>query len=87
MLKSIKQYTIKNTKVMRESLQVVQIIISILLLAIIIPQTPTENIVLRKFVESGLFISYSEAKSFLKFLTWGITFIFLVLTFVLRVMQ
>nr|YP_009106580.1 hypothetical chloroplast RF47 [Dicloster acuatus]AIT95462.1 hypothetical chloroplast RF47 [Dicloster acuatus] len=58
-----------------------QFLTGILIIVLIIPQTPTENIVLRKFLETGLFTSYSEAKSFLKISTWFLIFLFLILTF------
>ena len=58
-----------------------QFFIAILLIVLIVPQTPTENIVLRKFLETGLFATYSEAKNFLKMSTWGLIFLYLFLTF------
>jgi hypothetical protein len=56
----------------------------ILIILLITPQTPTENIVLRKFCETGLFADYTEAKSFLKILTWFLIFSFLFLTFLIN---
>ena len=64
-------------------LKIIQLIVGFLLIVVIVPQTPTENIVLRKFAETGLFTSYGEAKNFVKFLTWGLIAAFLMLTFVL----
>ena len=58
-----------------------QIFIGILVIIVIVPQTPTENIVLRRFLESGFFTNYSEAKSFLNKISWSLIFTFLVLTF------
>ena len=58
-----------------------QFFIAILLIVLIVPQTPTENIVLRKFLETGFFINYSEAKSFLETTTWFLISLFLILTF------
>ena len=43
-------------------LKIIQLIVGFLLIVVIVPQTPTENIVLRKFAETGLFTSYGEAK-------------------------
>lgn len=62
-----------------------QLIIAVILIILIIPQTPTENIVLRKFNETGFFTSYNETKKFLTFVTWGLIFLFLILTFLLNV--
>jgi preprotein translocase subunit SecG len=64
-------------------LKFIQLVTGFLLILVIVPQTPTENIVLRKFAETGFFTSYGEAKAFVKFLTWGLIGTFLVLTFFL----
>jgi preprotein translocase subunit SecG len=63
-------------------LQPFQILISILIIILIVPQTPTENIVLRKFIETGFFSNYSEAKKSLTQITWSLIFIFLIFTFI-----
>ena len=60
-----------------------QVLIGFFLILVITPQTQTENIVLRKFVETGFFTSYGEAKNFVKNLTWGLIGAFLGLTFML----
>jgi hypothetical protein len=60
-----------------------QLLTGILIIVLIVPQTPTENIVLRKFLETGFFTNYSEAKSFLKLTTWFLIFLFLILTFLI----
>lgn len=65
-------------------LKIIQNIIGLLIIILIVPQTPTENIVLRKFLDSGFFSSYNEAKKVLTFLTWGSIFLFLILTFILN---
>ena len=62
-------------------LKFIQFCTGILIIILIVPQTPTENIVLRKFLDSGIFTNYSEAKSFLNQITWILIFSFLVLTF------
>lgn len=62
-------------------LNIIHLFIGILIIILIVPQTPTENIVLRKFLETGLFTNYSEAKSVLNFSTWFLICLFLVLTF------
>lgn len=63
---------------------ILQFVIGILIIVLIVPQTPTENIVLRKFLETGWFTNYSEAKNFLKITTWCLIFLFLILTFLLH---
>ena len=60
-----------------------QFLTGILIIVLIVPQTPTENIVLRKFLETGFFTNYNEAKYFLKVTTWFLIFVFLFLTFVI----
>nr|YP_003058277.1 hypothetical chloroplast RF47 [Parachlorella kessleri]ACQ90984.1 hypothetical chloroplast RF47 [Parachlorella kessleri] len=60
-----------------------QFFTGILIIVLIAPQTSTENIVLKKFTETGLFTSYAEAKSFLKITTWFLIFAFLILTFLI----
>jgi hypothetical protein len=64
-----------------------QVLTGFFLILVITPQTQTENIVLRKFVETGFFSSYGEAKSFVKNLTWGLIGAFLGLTFLLSLPQ
>ncbi len=66
-------------------LNIIQTSIGILIIILIVPQTPTENVVLRKFIETGFFTNYSEAKIVLSFLTWFLIFFFLVLTFLLNI--
>lgn len=65
-------------------LNFIQLIVGILIIFLIVPQTPTENIVLRKFLETGFFTNYSEAKSVLNFITWFLICFFLLLTFFLN---
>ena len=64
--------------------KVFQLIIGLFLIVLIIPQTPTENIVLRKFSETGFFTNYNEAKNFLNTTTWILIFSFLIITFFLN---
>ena len=61
-----------------------QILVGLFLIILIIPQTPTENIVLRKFSDTGFFTNYNEAKNFLNRVTWVSIFSFLLLTFLLN---
>jgi protein translocase SecG subunit len=65
-------------------LKFIQLISGLLILIIIIPQTPTENIVLRKFNETGFFENYKTAKKFVDILTWSLIVLFIVLTFILN---
>ena len=65
--------------------KIIQLIIGFLLIVLIIPQTPTENIVLRKFSETGFFTNYNEAKNFLNTITWVLIFSFLIITFFLNI--
>jgi preprotein translocase subunit SecG len=65
-------------------LKIIQLVSGLFILIIIIPQTPTENIVLRKFNETGFFANYKDAKKFVDGLTWSLITIFIVLTFVLN---
>jgi preprotein translocase subunit SecG len=66
-------------------LQIIQTIIGLLIILLVVPQTPTENVVLRKFLDTGLFTNYSEAKYFLKISTWILICSFLALTFLLNI--
>lgn len=64
-------------------LNFIQFFTGILLIIIIAPQTPTENVVLNKLLETGFFTGYNEATFFLKATTWILIFIFLFFTFLL----
>ena len=66
-------------------LHFIELLIALSIILLVVPQTPTENIVLRKFLETGLFTNYSKAKEFLTFLTWSLIFSFLVLLILLNV--
>lgn len=65
-------------------LHILQLMNGIIILFLIIPQTPTENIVLRKFNETGFFSSYRNAKLFVNSLTWFLIFLFIIITFILN---
>lgn len=65
-------------------LDFIELIIACSIILLIVPQTPTENIVLRKLLETGLFTNYSKAKDFLFLLTWFLIFIFLLLLIILN---
>jgi len=65
-------------------IKIIQLLSGLLILLIVIPQTPTENIVLRKFNETGFFSNYKNAKKFVDILTWSLIVIFITLTFLLN---
>ena len=65
-------------------LNFIELILALSIIFLVVPQTPTENIVLRKIVETGFFTNYSKAREFLNFLTWFLIFVFLVLLFLLN---
>ena len=56
-------------------------LIAVFVIAIIVPQTPTENILLRVFNETRLFANYGQAQIFLNRLIWILIALFLVFTF------
>lgn len=53
---------------------------ALLIIILIVPQTPYENIVLRILHETGFFSNYGETKFFLNFITWFSIIVFLILT-------
>jgi protein translocase SecG subunit len=65
-------------------LNFIELIIAFSIIFLIVPQTPTENIVLRKLLETGYFTSYSKAKDFLIWITWFLIFLFLILLIILN---
>jgi hypothetical protein len=65
-------------------LNFIELFLAISIIVLVVPQTPTENIVLRKVLETGFFTNYSKAKEFLAFLTWFLIFVFLILLFILN---
>ena len=58
----------------------IRLLVSILLIGLITPQTLVANALLRKLSNSNLFINYGEAKSFLSIITWTTAFFYLFLT-------
>jgi len=60
-------------------LHFIELVIALSIILLVVPQTPKENIVLRKLFETGLFTNYNAAKNFLSRATWSLTFIFLLL--------
>jgi hypothetical protein len=58
-----------------------RILLSILVICLILPQTDFDNLLLRKFNDTGYFANYAEAKVVLKWLTWSSIFFFLALNY------
>jgi preprotein translocase subunit SecG len=65
-------------------LNFIELIIAVSIIILIVPQTPTENIVLRKLLETGFFTNYAKAKDFLIQITWILIFLFLILLILLN---
>ena len=61
-------------------INLIRLIVSILLIGLITPQTLVSNTLLRKLSNSNFFINYGEAKSFLSTITWTTAFFYLLLT-------
>lgn len=59
----------------------IRLLLAISVIAIIVPQTPTENILLRVLNETRLFANYGETQSFLNRLIWILLAFFLIITF------
>lgn len=62
-------------------LTIIRFVVTVSLIALIVPQTNTENALLRAFNSSNLFKNYGEAKSFLRFVTWLSIFLYIALTY------
>lgn len=58
-----------------------RLLTAIFVIAIIVPQNPTENLLLRVLNETRLFPNYSETQKFLDRLIWILLFFFLIITF------
>lgn len=65
-------------------LNFIELLIAVSIIILIVPQTPTENIVLRKLLETGFFTNYNKAKEFLIRITWVLIFLFLILLIALN---
>ena len=65
-------------------LNFIELFVALSIIVLIVPQTPTENIVLRKILETGFFTNYNKAKDFLIWITWFLIFIFLILLILLN---
>ena len=80
-----KKYVVKGTKYSKLFhiyilYMLLRLIFSILLIALITPQTLVANSLLRKLSNSQLFVNYGEAKTFLNITTWTTAFLYLLLT-------
>lgn len=62
-------------------LNIIRLTFAIFVILLIVPQTPTENVVLRIFYETRIFTNYGQAKKFLNLVTWVCIFFFLLITF------
>ena len=62
-------------------LTITRFIVTLSLIALVVPQTNTENALLRAFNSSNLFKNYGEAKAVLLFITWFSIVLYLVLTY------
>ena len=67
-------------------LNFIELVIAVSIIILVVPQTPTDNVVLRKFLETGLFTNYSKAKEFLISITWFLIFVFLFLLIILNLL-
>lgn len=65
-------------------LKFLQIIIALLVIIVIVPQTPPETWLVRVLVDTGWFMNYDEAKQILKRVTWGLVFLFFTVTFAVQ---
>ena len=58
-----------------------RLLTAIFVIAIIVPQNPTENLLLRVLNESRFFPNYSQTQNFLNRLIWILIVFFLIITF------
>jgi hypothetical protein len=58
-----------------------QLIITLIMIVLLVPQTTKLNLLLRKFYETGVFRNWREAKKILNLFTWGGMFTFLAITY------
>jgi preprotein translocase subunit SecG len=63
-------------------LNIIRLGLAVIVILLIVPQTPTENALVRTFYETRVFTDYGQAKTALKLLTWSCTFLFLIITFI-----
>lgn len=65
-------------------LHFIELIVALSIIVLIVPQTSTENVVLRKLLETGFFTNYKKAKDFLIWITWVLISFFLILLIILN---
>ena len=65
-------------------LHFIELIIALTIILLTVPQTSTENVVLRNLLGTGFFTTYSQAKGFLLKTTWSLIFLFLLLLVVMN---
>nr|NP_045861.1 hypothetical protein ChvulCp102 [Chlorella vulgaris]pir/T07289/ hypothetical protein 70 - Chlorella vulgaris chloroplast [Chlorella vulgaris]BAA57937.1 unnamed protein product [Chlorella vulgaris] len=65
-------------------LHFIELIIALTIILLTVPQTSTENVVLRNLLGTGFFTTYSQAKAFLLKTTWSLIFLFLILLVVMN---
>ena len=62
-------------------INILRFLIAIFVIAIIVPQTPTENILLRLLNDNRFFANYGQAQTFLNRLIWILIALFLIIIF------
>ena len=62
-------------------INILRFLIAIFVIAIILPQTPTENILLRLLNDNRFFANYGQAQTFLNRLIWILIALFLIIIF------
>lgn len=62
-------------------INILRFLIAIFVIAIIVPQTPTENILLRLLNDNRFFANYGQAQTFLNRLIWILIPLFLIIIF------
>lgn len=60
---------------------VIRFILTLVIIILIVPQTNTENIVLRAFNKTNFFKHYGEAYYFLRWITWLSIVLYLFVTY------
>lgn len=66
------------------TLKFLALLLALCIIIIIVPQTPTDNIILRTLFATGWFANYPQAKQLVSFITWGLVFAFLFLLILLN---
>ena len=74
-----------KTKFIEHMITFIRFLLTVFLIAVVVPQTNTENILLRAFNNSNVFKNYGEAKSVLQWLTWSAIALYLFFTYLATV--